>query len=216
MKHLTLIIVCAATANCQAQPTPRSQMQPMFSDPKKQALFERRVKAMDAGPYIVKAQKALPSQKNLPGFQLELRKDDPDTILIATRDSDKAVLKITVISTPNRDAIEGHLFGMDFFNMKGPLPQGTPSGKPLGQKAWQSYPIGATESTEQPSFEFNVQDGPSLVLMKMRAHIGQDEQGRAKWTPITQSDRLFMEQVARGIVWRLHTLKLTHDSYKPK
>ena len=189
---------------------------PIFSDPAYQARYEKKNRAIREGPYIARAQQALPVAKDLPGFRIGREEDRPQSAFVATRLSDQAKLKIYVYATPNNLALEVLTHGIMETNVLGPLPKGTPSGKPFGQVAWKSHRFGGDgRSTKLVDYELLVLDRPSLIKMRMFAHIGQDEQGHAKWKPITKADQLFMEHIARVMLKRLKRLKLTHDTFKP-
>ena len=92
-------------------------------------------------------------------------------------------------------------------NTRWSWPEGSPSGKPLGQKSWQGG--GGTD------YVLQVHDGPSIFNLTLNAKINTVPGRGPVWKPITKSDQVLCEHIARVMLKRLRTLKLTHDTYKP-
>ena len=61
-------------------------------------------------------------------------------------------------------------------------------------------------------YVLQVVDAPTLITLDMKAHLSSEF---ARDNP-TKTDQLFMEHLARLMLRRLKTLKLTHDTFEPK
>ena len=196
----------------QSHAGPPGSEGPVFADPKAQKRFEQWQAMMGYGPYFKQASRSLPAQSDLPDYIVQRRTIDRQALISAVRRKDKATLTVSVVSSSNPKIMT--YYGEIRWRMDntrfGPWPKGSPSGKPLGQSSTQFL-----DPNHGLSYDLQVLDGPSLINLKLSAKINTDQKtNRPVWETITKADQLFMERIARGILSRLRTLHLTHDTYK--
>lgn len=193
---------------------------PQISNPKQRARYERTQALFQKGPWLSKANSALPTASDLPTYTVALLHQGNRTSVQATRLRDNATLDIAVLATPNVEARNLLCLTAISTDARGRLPKGSPSRKPLGQQSWQSW--GSSTYHPNPlSYFLQVQDGPSVIRLTFSPEIRRltkgrpDPQGRPVWETITQADRLQVEHVARLMLGKLRKLNLTHDTFHP-
>ena len=189
-------------------------VEPQFSDPKQRAEYERVQKVIKKGPWLSKANDALLAATDLPDYLVTITGAKGKKQFRATRRSDKATLAIYVSATPNVEVRDMVCTTGISGSVIGPAPKGSPSGKPLGERSWQSWGSEPNSKMKTPTYFLQVQDGPAIIRIDLRAHIGQNKKGAAVWQPITQTDRLEMERIARLMLHKLAALKLTKATYR--
>ena len=187
---------------------------PQFRNDEDRTRYKRFITLMNKGPWLLEAENSLPIADDLPDYTVRITGAKGKKRFQATRREDKATLEVSVFATPDVEcrnlncdiAISGSVIGK--------LPKGSPSGKPLGEQSWQSWGSEPNSKMKTPNYFLQVQDGPAIIRIRLKAYIGQDKKGGAEWTPITQADRLEMERIARLMLRKLAALKLTKATYR--
>ena len=192
---------------------------PRFSDPKVQERYDREQKMLREGPYLPDAEKSLPKAEDLPDFQVKTTNDytpisEGEKNVHAVRLKDRAVLQIAVFASSNPEVVRIRCKQFLWRDVRGILPEGSPSGKPLGEKSWQTWPPSPKSTYKEQSYWLQIQDGPSVIRMWLQASIVVGKDKQAVWTGLTQDDRLQCEAIARQMLAQLKTLKLTKDTFK--
>lgn len=186
---------------------------PMFTDPVAQKKYEQWQAMLEAGPYFKQVSRALPFDSELSGYTVKRVVGDVGSSVKAVRRKDKVELTIGIVSSSNREIMK-YLADIRWRGdnaMDGPYPQGSPSGRPLGQSSTQNI-----DQKNGVTYGLQVVDSPTQINLGMTAHLNSNEKlGHPTWKPITKADQLFMEHLARLMLRRLKTLKLTHDTFKP-
>ncbi len=204
-KISTFVVMFLAIWNAEAGLcVPPGSSGARFSDPEMQARYEREQKMLKDGPYLPEAKKALPIASDLVDFDVKIVTQDTPISDSATGQSveavrleDKAVLRVAVFASSNPEVVEFRCNRFLRRDARGVLPQGSPSGKPLGQKSWQTWPQKPKSNFKEQSYWLQVQDGPSVINMWLQAAISVGPKGEATWKPLTQEDRLWCEHIAR-------------------
>ncbi len=217
MKNLSILLVIGAVLAIAPHVGlcgPPGSEGPVFTDPVAQKEYEQWQAKLEAGPYFKQVSRALPSDSELAGYSVKRVVGNVGSSIRAIRRRDKAELTIGVVSSPNADIMK--YFSEDIWSGdaagRAAYSQGSPSGKPLGQSSIQHI-----DPKTNVRYVLQVVDGPTQLNFGLTAHLISNEKlGHPTWKPITKADQLFLEHLARLMLRRLKTLKLTHDTYKPK
>ena len=126
--------------------------------------------------------------------------------MFATRDDDHLLLSVDVASTAT--VVEAQEMARRAINTpSGDMPQGTLSGRPVGQKVWQTLAPG--QKPRGGSYQIIAYDGRTVVVVELMAPLQGYKEGRPVQSVLSVQDVQMAEDTASACLARVGYLGFT-------